>query len=609
MMHVERQAEPGATGSDWIKSSLTYQIYPLSFNYAKGSESDPYEGRYGNLKGITEKADYVKSLGVDAVWICPMYESPLQTGFGYNVTDYKSIGKPFGTMDDMDELIAAYHQRGIKVIIDQVYSHTDMEHEWFKASRDPSHTDHEKYKDYYVWYPANESQTLQYDESGNPVPPNNWGSIMSKVDSAWEWDDTRKAFYLHSFDQRMPDLNINNPVVQDEILGNAKFWLDKGVDGFRLDAVCHYGNDPELRSNPLEGDDEAAPSRKLDEKAGGQRKLYDVNQPAGRQLLEKLNNLVKTHEFRQIGDRVNKTQPYQPALLSEFNFDKGHDANKKGEELVKEGPCDTFFTGAFLNGPDQGRGLKSFKKDINEMLALSPDGSRINWAMSNHDMARVLTRWFGDDHSPEHAKLCNSLMLSLPGSVCIYQGEELGLDNPPLSEVKRSGEDLLKHDPLKLTIDACFPWDAARTPMPWTGNETEMWLKMPASHAAKTVAQQENDRESVLSHTRRAIALRRATPALSDPGNLTFIETGNENVVAFVRTSKLTQRQIVCAFNFSSEKAEIALPAGMHPLIGGEGNGTITVEPLKERFVEVMSPAQSLEAGLLRNASVSLSAR
>lgn len=558
----------------WTSYAVIYQIYPLSFHYQSGSQSDPHKGKYGNIKGIIEKISYIESLGVDAVWLCPFFDSPLQTGFGYNITNYRAIGPTFGTMDDFDEMVNTFHQRNIKVLIDQVYSHTDITHPWFQASRDPTHPEHEKYKDYYVWYPSDKIDFC----GGEAVPPNNWRCIMAMVESAWEWDRGRQSFYLHSFDQRMPDLNLNNPTVRAEILDIAKFWLDRGVDGFRLDALCHYGYDPEFRNNPL-----TIPEESFHPTKNPQRKIYDVNQPTGRILLEDLQNLAYSYapytkqslpnkwagRLKQLKKLLSteKQAPHQtpvrvlPSFVGEYNFDKGPDAALQGVSLVgnPEGPCGCFYTAALRDGPNEGRGLRSFRADVEEMLRISHGASRINWAMSNHDMARILTRWFGDDHTPQHAKLCLSLLLSLPGSICIFQGEELGLDNPILSSVKREDEDFRKHDPLHLSIDALYPWDAARTPMPWTGsgNEHMMWLKLPASHLGKTVLQQQMDPRSVLSFAREAIAFRRKNSSLHDPGDVIFHDTQCVEHVVFVRRSHITEESMLCAFNFSDKNMDL----------------------------------------------------
>lgn len=574
--------------SHWTSSAVIYQIYPLSFNYVAGSLSDPFKGCYGNLKGITEKISYIESLGVDAVWLCPFFDSPLQTGFGYNITNYRDIAPCFGTLDDFDEMLDGFHRRNIKVVIDQVYSHTDITHPWFQASRDPAHPEHEKYRDFYVWYPA---EKIQFS-GGQAVAPNNWRCIMAMVESAWEWDRGRHSFYLHSFDQRMPDLNLNNPAVRREIVDIAKFWLDRGVDGFRLDAVCHYGFDAEFRDNPL-----THPDQPFHLIHNPQRQIYDVNQPTGRVMLEDLENL--THDYgpmarkslsvrwrdglARMASYLNKGthkgaknkeenivrdkgtyERLTPSFIGEYNFDKGPDAALQGVSLVgnPDGPCGCFYTAALRDGPHEGRGIESFRADVEEMLRISPGAQRINWAMSNHDMARVMTRWFGDEATQNHAKLCLSLLLSLPGSICLYQGEELGLDNPPLSSVKREGDDFRKYDPLNLSIDASFPWDAARTPMPWTGagHEHMMWLKTPASHMSKTVHQQEMDHRSVLQHTREAIAFRRKNAALRDHGEMMFLETQRPEHMVFIRKSSLTGQCMLCAFNFTHEEFELKLP-------------------------------------------------
>ncbi|ORX83273.1 glycoside hydrolase, partial [Anaeromyces robustus] len=226
----------------WIQNAIIYQIYPLTFNYAKGSESDPYKGAYGNLKGITEKVDYIKKLGVDAIWISPFLEWN-RNGFGYDIINYEKIAPMYGTKNDLEELIKTFHNKGIKVLMDQVINHCSMEHLWFKKSIKRE----EPYTNYFVW-----ADSKGKDKNGKLIPPNNWPSTWdSSGNSAWYWNEERQQFYMHSFDYTMPNLNINNLKVQNELLKISKDWFDLGIDGFRLDGTCHYGHDPELRDNPL----------------------------------------------------------------------------------------------------------------------------------------------------------------------------------------------------------------------------------------------------------------------------------------------------------------------------------------------------------------------
>ena len=213
-------------------NEVIYEIYPLTFNYAKGSKRDPFQGAYGNLKGITAMADYISYLNVDAIWIAPFFRWN-RNGFGYDIVNYTKVDPMFGTEDDFRELCAVYHKLGIRVYIDQVYNHCSEKNPWFQKSIKRE----EPYTDFFVWQDAR-----GYAPDGKPLPPNNW---LSKWDasgeSAWTWNEKRQQFYMHSFDYTMPNLNINNPEVRQELLKVAKFWFDLGADGFRLDATTHYG--------------------------------------------------------------------------------------------------------------------------------------------------------------------------------------------------------------------------------------------------------------------------------------------------------------------------------------------------------------------------------
>ncbi|MBQ8677704.1 MAG: hypothetical protein IJ529_04475, partial [Alphaproteobacteria bacterium] len=397
-------------------NEVIYQIYPLTFNYASGSTTDPYpSGAYGNLKGITARVDYIKSLGVDTIWITPFYSSGGR-GFGYDITDYCSIDPKYGNIDDFKELCEVFHGKGIKVIIDQVYNHCSIKHEWFKKSVERV----APYDKYFVWAdPVMKNDKLS--------PPNNWKSIWDCLgESAWTFHPTREQYYLHSFDWSMPNLNLNNREVQDAILDVSKFWLDLGVDGFRLDAVTHYACDERLRDNPLYAD-------------GSQQRLYDIDSPNGAVFIERLKKLCDSYD-------IPKT------LLAEYSYDKSPEGFAKAKKVFENSRCNAFFTGA-LN-----EHLGKFKQNIADELKVSPYGEKINWAFSNHDLERAASRIFGDRVSVQKTKMLMSLLLTLPGSVCIYQGEELGLPNPESIDKCKNK----KNDPLDVWTVCNKPWDAGR---------------------------------------------------------------------------------------------------------------------------------------------------
>jgi len=519
----------------WIQNAIIYQIYPLTFNYAKGSNSDPYMGAYGNLKGITEKADYVKSLEVDAIWISPFLKWN-RNGFGYDITNYEEVAPMYGTAEDLKELTDTYHSKGIKVLTDQVINHCSMEHPWFKKSINKEG----KYTEYFVWADAK-----GYDKNGKPIPPNNWPSTWdSSGNSAWTWNEKRNQFYMHSFDYTMPNLNINNIEVQNELLKMSKYWFDLGIDGFRLDGTCHYGHDPELRDNPYI-------ENSMNDNSGDkeQKRIFDINQEIGFKFIERIKELANTYEEPKV-------------LLSEYVFDKGYDGNFNGRKCVRESACDTFYTGG-------ARGtLEEFKSGVEEMLkeqnsngdvkepAISENGSKINWALSNHDLERVSSRWFGDNVDREQLKIAMKMLLALPGSICIYQGEELGLSNPDINEAKNPS-----NDPLQLSSIVGMPWDAARTSIPWTEQGTNLWLKPTPEQCKLAASLQESQKDSMLNATREAIKWRKGNPILNHVGFLDFVETSDPRVIVFIRSDEERKNKIVLAFNYTNKKVKIEIPS------------------------------------------------
>jgi len=539
-IHIARKTAERNKNYNWAKNGVIYQIYPLTFNYAQGSKSDPYNGAYGNLKGITEKADYVKSLGVDAIWLCPFYKWN-RMGFGYDITNYEEIAPMFGTKEDLKELIDTYHSKNIKVITDMVLNHCSSENEWFKKSIKKE----EPYTDYFVWADAK-----GFDKDGKPIAPNNWESTWdSSGTSVWCWNEERKQFYMHSFDYTMPNLNINNPKVQEKLLQIAKFWFDMGVDGFRLDGTCHFGYDPKLRDNPIIGEN-TTPTLPIDDilaEKGKQMRIYDINHKLGREFIDRLKELSNS---------------YNPSkkLLAEYIFDKGIHGNRKGAENLRNSICDTFYTGALRGGIEDFRaGVESMLKPqkINNKveLPISEDGSRINWALSNHDMERVATRWFGKDATREKTTLAMKMLLSLPGSICLFQGEELGLPNPDIKRAKNPD-----NDPLQLSPIVGMPWDGARTSIPFTHKGTNMWLRPTPEQRILAAERQDKNPNSMLNATKQAIRRRKSNKILSRNGYVDFIDTENPKVIVFTRSDKERKNQITLCFNFTDEPSKVRIP-------------------------------------------------
>ena len=511
-----------AQNSNWWRGGVIYQIYPRSFADSNGDG-------IGDLPGITARLEHVARLGADGIWLSPFFRSPMKD-FGYDVSDYCDVEPMFGTLDDFRALVARAHALGLKVMIDQVLSHTSDQHPWFVESR--ASRDNPK-ADWYVWADARDDGT----------PPNNWLSIFGG--SAWQWDTRRCQYYLHNFLSSQPDLNFHNPAVQDAILATVRFWLDLGVDGYRLDTANFYFHDAELRSNPGRG----APDPNKPDPAvnpfnpyGWQHHLYDKSRPENLVFLQRLRALLDqypdTTMVGEIGDddglaRVAEYTAGGDKLHMAYCFDllgERHDA-------------------PFVHGV-----LERFGRIVGSGWPC--------WALSNHDVTRVATRWGGPEPDPALLRLALALQASLRGSVCLYQGEELGL---PEADVPF--EDL--QDPYGITMWPQYKGrDGCRTPMPWSAEAPDLgfgsgaarpWLPLSEAQRALAVDRQEADPGSMLQAARRLLHWRRTQPALVH-GELLLLPV-HEQVLAFVREHQ--GERVLCAFNLSAQPAELALPAGL----------------------------------------------
>lgn len=509
----------------WWRGAITYQIYPRSFLDTNGDG-------VGDLPGIIERLDYVASLGVDAIWISPFFKSPM-ADFGYDIADYRAVDPLFGTLDDFDRLLAKAHALNLKVMIDQVPSHTSIDHEWFKESRESR--DNPK-ADWYVWADAKEDGT----------PPNNWMSIFGGV--AWRWEPRRQQYYLHNFLSSQPDLNFHNPEVRAASIDNVKFWLDRGVDGLRLDAINFCFHDAKLRDNP--------PKPKAQRTGRG----FSPDNPYAFQF----------HYY-------NNTQPENIAFLAELRdlMDNYPDVTSLGEissedslatmaEYTKPGLLHMGYSFELLTNDFSASYLRETVKNLEAKVA---DGWPC-WSISNHDVQRVATRWGGKNPSPHLANQVTALVCSLRGSVCVYQGEELGL-----TEAELPFEAL--QDPYGIAFWPNFKGrDGCRTPMPWQDSEdagfsnATPWLPIPAEHRALAVSKQESDANSSLNGFRRFMAWRREQPTLKW-GNIHFFDTA-EPVLAFQR--EFNGQKMLVAFNLSAQPVEQALPLnGSVQAVDGHG--------------------------------------
>lgn len=528
----------------WWRGAVIYQIYPRSFMDTDGNG-------VGDLPGIVDKLDYIASLGVDAIWISPFFKSPM-ADFGYDIADYRDVDPLFGNLSDFDRLLAKAHGLGIKVMIDQVLSHCSVDHEWFKESRESR--DNSK-ADWYVWA----------DAKPDGSPPNNWMSLFGGV--AWRWEPRRGQYYLHNFLSSQPDLNFHNPAVQQATLDNVEFWLKKGVDGLRLDAINFCFHDPLLRDNPPKPvEKRVGRGFSPDNPYAFQYHYYNNTQPENLVFLEKLRALLD--RYPQAASLGEISSEDSLATMGEYVNDKRLHMGYSFELLTND------FTAAYI---------RTTAEDLEAKMA---DGWPC-WAISNHDVQRAVTRWGGAGATDAFAKQLVALVCSLRGSVCLYQGEELGLD-----EADVPYEAL--QDPYGKTFWPTFKGrDGCRTPMPWTRGEHagftsgQPWLPVAEPHRALAVEVQERDPASTLNATRAFLRWRKTVPALQW-GDISFLDT-SEPVLAFIRS--FDDQRLLVAFNLSAEAVEWPLPAGIdvqaiggHGLVEGHLEGTLLRLPARSAF-------------------------
>lgn len=506
---------------EWWRGAVIYQIYPRSFLDTNGDG-------IGDLPGIIKKLDYIASLGVDAIWISPFFTSPMKD-FGYDVSDYRDIDPLFGTMQDFDELLNQAHKRNLKIIIDLVLSHTSDQHPWFEQSR-ADKTNNKS--DWYVWAPA------KIDVHGTPQPPNNWVSVFGGP--AWTFDENRQQFYLHNFLKEQPDLNFHTPDVQTAILDICKFWLDKGVDGFRLDVVNFYFHDPQLRDNPpREKNADFATQFESNTPYSQQQHIYDKSQPENLIFIEKLRKLMDTYTDRFTVGEIGDDHPYN--LAAQYT-----EGTKK---------LNTCYNTHLMSGTHKTLNTSLIHDPIT-IFTQAKGGSWPSWAFSNHDVVRVASRWHkngnGFTHDPKFSKLLLALLGCLRGTIFLYQGEELGLP-----EAKIQFEDL--QDPwAKETWPEWQGRDGCRTPMPWTDQNQagfttapKSWLPIPQSHIALNVQDQETKKYSTLSFTKKFLKWRKNRPEMLH-GELEFVNITDENIIHFRRHD--IKNETNCIFNITDRK-------------------------------------------------------
>ncbi len=511
----------------WWKEGIIYQIYPRSFKDTTGNG-------VGDLRGIIEKLDYIASLGVTMVWMNPIYESPNDDN-GYDISDYRAIMKEFGTMSDFDELLKGLHERNIKFVMDVVVNHSSDEHEWFQQSR--SSRDN-PYRDYYHWWPA---------EKGKP---NHRWSFFDENSDAWKYDPQTDAYYLHYFSQKQPDLNWENPKVRQEVYDIMKFWADKGVDGFRLDAFQFVSKDITFPPLP-EGYDDTVPSVIK----------YHGMGPHIHTYLKEMNKEVLSK--------------YDVFAVSEGAGSTLEDAHKIVDEDRNELQMAYHFEATDLVSSLEKCTLAEFKKSFTKWDTSFAEKGWISIYLSNHDQSRFVNRFGSDDpkFKDHSAKMLNTFILSMRGTPYAYYGDELGMTNigftsidqyKDIAAINGYKKAVSDGDDLELYLKKLhlLSRDNGRTPMQWDTSKnagfssSNPWLPVNENHTTVNVASQQEDPKSVLNHFKKMVALRKNNLVLVY-GQYQIIQEEHPTIYAYSRT--LEEQQMKVFLNFSESVSQIHL--------------------------------------------------
>jgi alpha-glucosidase len=525
---------------DWWRGAVTYQVYPRSF------QDDNGDG-VGDLPGITRRLPYLADLGVEAVWLSPFFRSPMKD-MGYDVSDYCDVDPVFGTLADFDALVAKAHGLGLKIIIDQVLSHSSDQHPFFAESRasriNPK-------ADWYVWA----------DPKHDGSPPSNWLSVFGG--SAWAWDARRKQYYLHNFLTSQPDLNYHNVDVQDWALETLRFWLKRGVDGFRFDTVNYFFHDPLFRDNPA---DYRVKAEAEGNPYGMQYHLFDKNQPENLAWMERIRGVLDEFGAASVGE-----------------MGESHHAIRMMGEYTAPGRLHQCYSFELM-GYDYSAGF--FRDRIGGFFQGAPDGWPM-WAFSNHDVVRQVSRWAKHGESGEAlAKQAGALLLAFEGSICLWQGEELGQTDTPLTLEELTDPQGIAFWPEPVGRDN------TRTPMVWDASANggfttgTPWLPVKPEQAARQVEGQLGAQGSVLEAYRAMLAFRKAS-ALRD-GKTRFLTAG-EPILAFQRGEG--EGAILCVFNLSPVTRVVMVEGVSTPVGPGQhsslAEGRLTLGPNGVAFLPV----------------------
>ena len=549
------QRAAGAGAGPWWKHAVIYEIYPRSFQDSNGDG-------IGDLNGIDSRLGYLQHLGVDAIWISPMYPSP-QVDFGYDISNYENVDPQYGTLADMDRLIADARSRRIRVVLDMVLNHTSDKHQWFiDAASSRSNPKH----DWYCWNdgvaadsPGVTAYQKRFEHEGR-VPPNNWVSLFGG--SAWEWVPAVHQFYYHDFYKQQPDLNWRNPAVERAMFAAMRFWLDRGVAGFRLDAIPSLFEDPQLRNEPETGGTNAQGDPNVSD-------IYTNNLPEVHEVIRRMRAMVAQYA----GDRVLIGETYLPNTAE---LDKWYGGAAQDELDL---PMDMLLG---FHGDHDKLSANEFRRHIEEVQT-EVHGSQPLIVFDNHDNVRAIDRYGDGVHNEAINKLLATVLFTTRATALMYYGEELGM--PTTTPTRR--EDV--KDPIGIT-----GWpkekgrDGERTPMQWTSgpqagfsSNPHTWLPIPPSYKRINAEVEAGQPESQLNWFRKLIALRRDSAALREGGQR-MLDDSNPDVLSYVRWTG-SGAAVVVAMNFTAEPRTISLDVSAAGVSGTKVKTLAADEPSLER--------------------------
>ncbi len=542
----ETSQEDASSDRVWWKEAIVYQIYPRSF---KDSDGDGV----GDLRGIIQKLDYIQSLGVTAVWLNPIYSSPNDDN-GYDISDYRDIMQEFGTMEEFDEMLAGFHERDIKLIMDLVVNHSSDEHEWFQKSRSAKDS---PYRDYYHWWEA---------EQGEPNPRYSFFDVNN---DAWEYDSLTDAYYLHYFSEKQPDLNWENPELREEVYEIMRFWLDKGIDGFRMDAFQYISKDTTFPKLP-EGYEEDI------------IQYYGMGPNLHKYIQEMNKEVISQYDVMTVAEGAGSTFEDAMSLV---------DPARKELNMVYH------FEGMDIGNSLDGYDLQDFKRVYTRWDSAFAEKGWVSIFLANHDVPRMVSK-FGND-SPEFreasAKMLNTFILSMRGTPYCYFGDELGMTNMGFEKIEDYQDIAARNGYQKVVSEGgdveaymaklrFLSRDNARTPMQWDSgqyagfSESEPWIPVHPNHEEINVVAQDKDPNSVLNYFRQMTKFRQDYPVMVY-GAYELIAPEHEQVYAYTRT--LEDQQMLVILNFSEEEVRFKLPPDItlgklminnYPKLETEGN-------------------------------------